>query len=61
MLADIKPTFGECAVLAGKAVTVNRGQLFPDPHSNTTFCVATQSPFERNGELFPHFAHIEFI
>ena len=22
-LADIKPTFGECAVLAGKAVTVN--------------------------------------
>ena len=22
-LADIKPTFGECAVLAGKALTVN--------------------------------------
>ena len=52
-LAAIKPTFGECAVLAGKAPTAG-GQLFPDPHGNTTFSVSTQSPHERNGELFPH-------
>ena len=26
------------------------GQMFPNPHGNTTFCVTTQSPHERNGE-----------
>ena len=41
MLANIKPTFGECAVFAGKALTVNLrgGQLFLDPHGNITVCV----------------------
>ena len=36
-LADTKPTFSECAVTAGEALTVNMcgGQLFPDPHGNT--------------------------
>ena len=51
------PTFGECAVLAGKALAVNMLEvksLFPDRHGNTTFCVTTQSSHERNGELFPH-------
>ena len=31
-----------------------RGQLFPDTHGNKAFCVTTQSPHERNGELIPH-------
>ena len=55
-MLDIKPTFGECAVLAGKALTVNMrgGEMFPDPHGNTTVCVSTQSPHEIIGELFPH-------
>ena len=55
-LADIKPTFGECAVLAGKALKCQYagGQLFPEPHGSTAFCVTTQSPHKRNGELFPH-------
>ena len=49
MLANIKPSFGECVVFAGKALTVNtpEGQLFLDPHGNTTICVSTQSPHER--------------
>ena len=53
---NIKPTFGECAVFAGKALTVNtrEGQLFLDPHGNTTICVSTHSPEERIGELFTH-------
>ena len=53
-LADNKPTFGECAVLAGKALTVNfpLSQQFPDPHGNTTVCVSTQSPHKRIGGLF---------
>ena len=53
---NIKPTFGECAVFAGKAPTVNtpEGQLFLDLHGNTTICVSTQSPHERIGELFTH-------
>ena len=56
MLANIKPTFGECAVFAGKALTVNirGGQLFLDPHGNITVCVSTQSPHERIGELVTH-------
>ena len=41
----------ECAVLAGKALTVNMleavSSLFPVPHGNTTYCVTTQSPHER--------------
>ena len=45
--AHIKPIFGECAVFAGKAITVNM-QLFLDPHDNTTICVSTRSPHERN-------------
>ena len=55
-LASIKPTFGECAVFAGKALTVNtrEGQLFLDHHGNTTICVSTQSPHERIGELITH-------
>ena len=51
--AHIKPIFGECAVFAGKALTVNM-QLFLDPHDNTTICVSTRSPHERIGELFTH-------
>ena len=45
MLANKKPTFGECGVFAGKALTVNMrgGQLFPDPHGNTTICVSTKA------------------
>ena len=44
-LANIKPIFGECAVFAGKAVTVNthESQMFLDPQCNTTICVSTQS------------------
>ena len=55
-LANIKPTFGECAVFAEKALTVNAPecQLFLDPHGNTTICVSIQSPLERIGELFTH-------
>ena len=36
---NIKPTFGECAVFAGKVLPANMrgGQLFLAPHSNTTF------------------------
>ena len=26
--------------------------LFPEPHGSTAFCVTTQSPHKRNGELF---------
>ena len=46
-LASIKPIFGECAVFAGTALTVNthQSQLFLDPHGNTTIC-------------FPHKAHM---
>ena len=48
-VANIKPTF---AVFAGKAPTVNtlEGQLFLNPHGNTTICISTQSPHERIGE-----------
>ena len=55
-LANIEPTFGGCAVFAGKALTLNtcEGQLFLDPHDNTTICVSTQSPDERIGKLFTH-------
>ena len=55
-LADIKTTFGECVVSAGKAdyCQYAGGQLFPDTHGNIAFCVTTQSPHERNGELFRH-------
>ena len=44
------PTF------AGKTLTVNtrEGQLFLDPHGNTTICVSTQSPHESNGDLITH-------
>ena len=46
MLANIKPRFGECALFAEKALTVNMSgsQMFLDPHGNTTVCVSTQSP-----------------
>ena len=56
MLTNNKPTFSECAVFAGKALTVNmnESQLFLDPHGNTTICVSTQRPHERIGELFTH-------
>ena len=52
----IKPTFGECAVFHGKALTVNtrESQLFLDPHGNTTIFVSTQSPHQRISELFTH-------
>ena len=52
-LANIKPTFDECTIFAGKALTVNM-QLFLNSHGNTTLCVSTQSPHERTGELFTH-------
>ena len=50
----IKSTFGEFAVFAGKALTVNMcgGQLLIGPCGNTTVCVSTQSPHEIIGELF---------
>ena len=40
-LANIKTTFGECAVFAGKALNVNThgGQLFLDSQGNTTILV----------------------
>ena len=64
-LANIRPTFGECAVFAGKALTVHmRGvQLFLDPHGNINVCVSTQSPHERIGKLFTHLSikYIDFI
>ena len=55
-LTNIKPTFGECAVFAEKALTVNMsgGELFLDLHRNITVCVSAQSPHERIGELFNH-------
>ena len=48
-LADIIPTFDERAVLPGKALTVNMLEVncFQTP-------TVTQSPHERNGELFPY-------
>ena len=54
-LANIKPTFGDCAVLAGKALNFCQyagGQLVTDPHGNTTVCVSTQSPQEGKDEVF---------
>ena len=49
---NINPIFGECAVFAGKTLTLNMrgGQLFLAP--NTTVCVSTQSSYESIGELF---------
>ena len=46
-LVSVPCWLGKCCQYAG-------GQLFPEPHGNTAFCVTTQSPHERNGELFPH-------
>ena len=50
---DIKPTFVECAVFAGKALLINMGggKLFLAPHCNTTVSVSTQSPSESLGEI----------
>ena len=60
-LANIKPTFGECAVFAGKALTVNTrgGQLFLDSHGNTTICVSTESPHELVNYLLVDVAQVD--
>ena len=53
-LANIKPTFGECAVFAALTVNTREGKFFVDPHGNTTICVSKQSPHKRIGEIFNH-------
>ena len=57
---NIKPTFGECAVFAGKALPVNMrgGQLFLAPHCNTAVCFSTQRPSESIGEIIYCFLSI---
>ena len=52
-MLDNKPTFGECR--ESSHCQYAEGQLFPDPHGNTTFCFSTQNLYRREiGELFPH-------
>ena len=48
-LADLKPTFGERAMLAGKILTVNMlwVKFFHTPMV-TTVCVSTQKPTKEN-------------
>ena len=48
-LADLKPTFGERAMLAGKILTVNMlwVKFFQTPMV-TTVCVSTQKPTKEN-------------
>ena len=55
-LADIKPTFGECTVLAGKALTVNMLEVncFQTPMVTQPFVSQHKTHMRVNGEVFPH-------
>ena len=56
MLADIKPTFGECAVLAWKALAVNMLEVncFQAPMVTQSFVSQHKAHIREIGELFPH-------
>ena len=64
-LADIKPTFRECAVLAWKALTVNMLEVncFQTPMVTQPFVSQHKAHMREIGEIFPHRCRssIEFI
>ena len=63
-LADIKPAFGECAVLAGKALTVNVlvGNCFQIPTATQPFVLQPKANMREMVHCFLiDFAQVKYI